>query len=62
MLENMFNTKNNLDVLQLHTLAIENSIQADSTKLISPLMITPKNFIKSLETIKDKEGDYTLFV
>ena len=61
MLENIFNTKNNLDVLQLHTLAIENSIQVDSTKLISPLIITPKNFIKSLETMKDKEGDYILF-
>ena len=52
----------NLNIFAINNLlsAIENSIQADRTGLISPLLITPKTFIESLEKInkvkpKDKQ-------
>ena len=53
----------NLNFFALNNLltAIENSIQADRTGLISPLLITPKNFIDSLEKINNDSNKNNLF-
>ena len=49
----------NLNFFALNDLltAIEDSIQADKTGLISPLLITPKNFVDSLQKINDHHNE-----
>ena len=61
MLENILITKNNLDYLNSITQAIENSIQADHTSLISPLLIKPHNLINSLKEIQLSNSANTMF-
>ena len=61
MLEKIIQSKLNLDRLE-HTInAIENSIQADKTNVISPTLNTPKNFIESLEKINSQYHMKTMF-
>ena len=61
LLENILVTKINMDRLEAVVVAIENSIQADKSNLISPTLITPRNFIDALELINDSTRGKSLF-
>ena len=61
MLENILSIKMNVDRLEHTVNAIELSIQADKSNIISPTLVTPKNFIKSLQEIDSEYHLKTLF-
>lgn len=61
VLKNLFIILTNFNYLEQLITSIENSIQADHTNLISPMLITPQNFIASLAVIDKSSPKNMLF-